>query len=127
MYYIEPKLNLNIYMFFSLAAVEVGSHLMWHVSGLAIHGQVIIVTWIVIAIILGISIVGTGNLKLVPNGLQNFVEVVYSYVANIAKDQLGESHYRSWVPYVGTLFFIYLCSKLVRRYNSMETYKVVLG
>ena len=42
-------------MFFSLAAVEVGTHLIWNIAGLPVHGQVLLVTWLVIAIILGIS------------------------------------------------------------------------
>jgi F-type H+-transporting ATPase subunit a len=46
-------------MFFSLAEVEVGTHLIWNFAGLSVHGQVLLVTWLVIAIILGISILGT--------------------------------------------------------------------
>ena len=91
-------------MFFSLAAVEVGTQLEWNLAGLAVHGQVLIVTWLVIAIILGIAIVGTLNLQQIPTGLQNFVEAVFEYVSGVAKDQLGEYEYRPWVPYVGTLF-----------------------
>ena len=100
-------------MFFSLAAVEVGTHLIWNIAGLPVHGQVLLVTWLVIAIILGISIVGTQNMQQAPAGLQNFVEAVFEYVAGIAKDQLGEEEYRPWVPYVGTLFlFIFVANWL---------------
>merc|ERR1712232_1252067 len=63
------------------------------------------------AIILGISILGTSNLQQIPKGLQNFVESVFEYVAGIAKDQIGEYHYRPWLPFVGTLFlFIFGCN-----------------
>ena len=32
-------------------------------------------------------------------------------VADIAKDQLGESFYREWIPFIGTLFlFIFGCN-----------------
>jgi F-type H+-transporting ATPase subunit a len=100
-------------MFFSLAEVEVGTHLIWNFAGLSVHGQVLLVTWLVIAIILGISIVGTQNMQQAPAGLQNFVEAVFEYVAGIAKDQLGEEEYRPWVPYVGTLFlFIFVANWL---------------
>ena len=64
-------------MFFSLAEVEVGTHLIWNFAGLAVHGQVLLVTWLVIAIILGISIAGTQNMQQAPTGLQNFVEAVF--------------------------------------------------
>ena len=46
-------------MFFSLAAVEVGTHLYWNFAGLTVHGQVLLVTWLVIAIILTIAVLGT--------------------------------------------------------------------
>jgi F-type H+-transporting ATPase subunit a len=100
-------------MFFSLAAVEVGEHLYWNIAGLTVHGQVLLVTWLVIAIILTIAVLGTLNLEQVPKGLQNFVEAVFEYVASIAKDQLGEYEYRPWVPYVGTIFlFIFVSNWL---------------
>jgi len=100
-------------MFFSLAAVEVGEHLYWNIAGLTVHGQVLLVTWLVIAIILTISVLGTSNLEQVPKGLQNFVEAVFEYVAGIAKDQIGEYEYRPWVPFVGTLFlFIFVANWL---------------
>ena len=44
-------------MFFSLAAVEVGTHLYWNIAGLTVHGQVLLVTWLVIAIILIIPVI----------------------------------------------------------------------
>merc|ERR1712216_370954 len=105
--------SYNRFMFFSLAAVEVGEHLYWNIAGLTVHGQVLLVTWLVIAIILTIAVLGTLNLEQVPKGLQNFVESVFEYVAGIAKDQLGECEYRPWVPYVGTLFlFIFVSNWL---------------
>ena len=77
-------------MFFSLAAVEVGTHLYWTFAGFTVHGQVLLVTWLVIATILAIAIAGTLKLEQIPKGLQNFVESVFEYVAGIAKDQIGE-------------------------------------
>ena len=55
-------------MFFSLAAVEVGTHLYWEIAGLTVHGQVLLVTWLVIAIILSITVLGTLKLEQVPKG-----------------------------------------------------------
>jgi len=100
-------------MFFSLAAVEVGTHLYWSIGNLTVHGQVLLVTWLVIAIILTITVLGTLKLEKFPSGLQNFVEMVYEYVSGIAKDQIGEYEYRSWVPFTGTLFlFIFVANWL---------------
>merc|ERR1711990_663405 len=105
------KSSYILFMFFSLAAVEVGTHLYWSFAGFTVHGQVLIVTWLVIATILAIAIAGTLKLEQIPKGLQNFVESVFEYVAGIAKDQIGEYEYRPWIPYVGTLFlFIFVAN-----------------
>merc|ERR1712151_1172697 len=104
---------INLFMFFSLAAVEVGTHLYWEFAGFTVHGQVLLITWLVIPIILTIAVLGTLNLEQVPKGLQNFVEAVFEYVSGIAKDQIGEHEYRPWVPFVGTLFlFIFVANWL---------------
>lgn len=106
-------MNQNLLCFFSLAKVEVGTHLVWKLGGVSLHGQVLLVTWCVIAIILGLVLVGTKNLKQEPSGLQNFVEAVFEYVSSISKEQIGETEYRPWVPYVGTLFlFIFVANWL---------------
>jgi F-type H+-transporting ATPase subunit a len=97
-------------MFFSLVAVEVGKHLYWNIAGLTLHGQVLLVTWLVILIILTIAFLGTLKLKLIPEGLQNFSEIVFEYVASIAKEQLGEYEYRPWISLIGTLFFFIFVS-----------------
>jgi len=100
-------------MFFSLVAVEVGEHLYWNIAGLTLHGQVLLVTWLVIIIILAIAFLGTLKLKLIPEGLQNFSEIVFEYVASIAREQLGEYEYRPWISLVGTLFlFIFVSNWL---------------
>jgi F-type H+-transporting ATPase subunit a len=100
-------------MFFSLATVEVGTHLYWSFAGFTVHGQVLLISWLVIAIILAIAILGTSNIEQIPKGLQNFAESVFEYVSGIAKDQIGEYEYRPWVPFVGTLFlFIFVANWL---------------
>eukprot|EP00493_Phyllostaurus_siculus_P025809 UN26154 len=109
-------------MFFSLAAVEVGTHLYWSFAGFTVHGQVLLVTWLVIATILAIAIAGTLKLEQIPKGLQNFVESVFEYVAGIAKDQIGEYEYRPWIPYVGTLFlFIFVANW----YGALVPWKLI--
>merc|ERR1711990_803606 len=116
------KSSYILFMFFSLAAVEVGTHLYWSFAGFTVHGQVLIVTWLVIATILAIAIIGSSNLEQIPKGLQNFVELVFEYVAGIAKDQIGEYEYRPWVPYVGTLFlFIFVANW----YGALVPWKLI--
>ena len=113
-------------MFFSLAAVEVGTHLYWEIGGFTVHGQVLLVTWLVLAIILGLAIVGTSKLEQIPKGIQNFLESVFEYVAGIAKGEIGEYHYRPWVPYVGTIFEpqLYLSDEFLLNWQFGELQKM---
>jgi F-type H+-transporting ATPase subunit a len=98
-----------------LSGVEIGTHFYWNIGSLSLHGQVFIVSWVVIAILLAFSFFATSELKnswLIPeNGWQNFMESTVEFTQEIAKNQLGESFYRPWVPFVSTLFlFIFGCN-----------------
>lgn len=95
--------------FSMIASIEVGKHWYWEINGLNLHGQVFIVSWIVILTLLGFSLVGTTNLKRTPIGVQNFLEYVLEFLQDIAKNQIGEREYRGWVPFIATLFlFIFV-------------------
>lgn len=87
-----------------LSDIEVGKHFYWEINSLSLHGQVFIVSWIVSVIILFISFFGTKNIEQIPRGLQNLAESIVEFVIDIAKNQLGESEYEFWLPFVGTLF-----------------------
>jgi F-type H+-transporting ATPase subunit a len=94
-----------------LAEAEVGTHFYWNIAGFLVHGQVLAVSWVVISILLIFSILGTQNTQRIPNGWQNFMEATVDYIVTIAKDQLGESFYKEWVPFIRTLFlFIFGCN-----------------
>ena len=94
-----------------LSSVEVGKHFYWEIFGISFHGQVLIVSWFVIFLLILFSLLGTQNLQQIPQGWQNSMESVVEFVEDIAKNQLGESEYRPWIPFVGTLFlFIFGCN-----------------
>jgi len=88
-----------------LANVEVGKHLYWNLAGFLVHGQVLVVVWFVFLILFVVSFLGTANVNQIPKGWQNFMESWVEIVTDITKSQLGESFYKNWVPFVGTLFF----------------------
>ncbi|WP_019499102.1 F0F1 ATP synthase subunit A [Pseudanabaena sp. PCC 6802] len=95
------------------ATLEVGQHFYWQIGNLSIHGQVMIMTWIVIAVLVIASAIATRNIQRVPAKLQNFMEYVLEFVQGIAKDQMGEKEYRNWVPFIGTFFlFIFVSNWL---------------
>ena len=87
-----------------LAEAEVGKHFYWDIAGFLVHGQVLVVIWFVFIILFAFSILGTQKTERIPSGWQNFMEATVDYVAGIAKDQLGESFYKEWIPFIGTLF-----------------------
>jgi F-type H+-transporting ATPase subunit a len=92
-------------MFTLLAEAEVGKHFYWNLAGFLVHGQVLIVIWFVFLLLLIFAFLGSSNAERIPHGFQNFMESAVEFVTDIAKDQLGESFYKEWIPFVGTLFF----------------------
>lgn len=92
-----------------LASLEVGQHFYWHIGNLKVHGQVFLVSWIVIGLLVVASLAATRNIQRVPQGIQNLMEYAFEFLREIAKNQLGEKEYRPWLPFIGTLFlFIFV-------------------
>ena len=91
-----------------LAEAEVGKHYYWSFAGVLVHGQVLLVIWFVLFILLVCSLLGTVNAQRVPHKFQNFMEAALTFATDIAKDQLGESFYKEWIPFIATLFFFIL-------------------
>jgi len=97
--------------FSSFSSVEVGEHWYWSIGSLKVHGQVFVVSWIVIFVLILFSIIGTRNIQKTPKNWQNFMEFVLEFLQDIAKNQIGDHEYRPWVPYIATLFlFIFGCN-----------------
>ena len=93
---------------YELSSVEVGEHFYWSFGDYQVHGQVLINSWIVIAIILAMAVLTTRDLKPIPEGGQNFIEYLLEFIRDIAKTQIGDE-YKRWVPYIGTMFlFIFV-------------------
>jgi len=94
---------------YQLADVEVGEHFYWTIGNFQVHGQVLINSWIVIGLILVFAFATTRNLQTIPKGGQNFIELVYEFIRDIAKTQIGPEEYRPWIPFIGTMFlFIFV-------------------
>lgn len=107
----------NINPVFEISEVSVGQHFYWQVGNYQLHGQVLITSWVVFAIIATVSFLGNSNLKMAdnssslgpPEGTQNLTEFFTEYIRELAKTQIGEEEYLSWVPYLGTIFlFIFV-------------------
>jgi len=93
---------------FQIAAVEIGQHFYWSIGEFQVHGQVLLNSWFVIAVILTIAISTTRTLETIPSSGQNFAELFLEFIRDISKTQIGKEG-KAWVPYLGTLFlFIFV-------------------
>ena len=108
--YMYPEI-FNSNMFTLLAEAEVGKHFYWNIAGFLVHGQVLLVSWLVLILLLLFSVIGTQNKERIPKGFQNFTELAFDFVVDISRDQLGESFYKEWIPFISTLFlFVFGCN-----------------
>ena len=88
-----------------LSEAEVGKHFYWDLGGFLVHGQVLVVLWTVFFLLFIFSLLGTSNIDRIPSSWQNFGELAVDFSVDISKDQLGESFYKEWIPFISTLFF----------------------
>ncbi len=96
-------------LLFDVSEVSVGKHWFWEIGGYEAHGQVLIMSWVVFAIIAVLAFSGNRDLKETPEGMQNFTELITEFIRDLAKTQIGEHDYKSWVPFIGTIFlFIFV-------------------
>jgi F-type H+-transporting ATPase subunit a len=98
---------------FLLSKIEVGSHLYINFpNNLHLHGETIIVSIMVVTSLILFLFLGTKDLKKIPTGLQNIVEILYELVKSIALTQMGPSYYSQFLPFVATIFLFVLGSNL---------------
>nr|YP_009911139.1 ATP synthase CF0 subunit IV [Dryopteris crassirhizoma]QLD21347.1 ATP synthase CF0 subunit IV [Dryopteris crassirhizoma] len=94
---------------YQVSSVEVGQHSYWQIGDFQVHAQVLVTSWVVIALLLALPIVGTRNLQTIPTGSQNFIEYVPEFIRDLTRTQMGEEEYRPRVPFIGTMFpFIFV-------------------
>ena len=94
---------------FDVSEVSVGQHFYWQIGDYPVHGQVLLTSWVVFVIIATISFLGNRELKTIPEGLQNLTEYITEFIRDLAKTQIGEKEYFTWVPFLGTIFlFIFV-------------------
>ena len=92
-------------MFTLLSEAEVGKHFYWEFEGFLVHGQVLVVLWVVFLLLFMFSFIGTRTKDRIPSSWQNFTELAVEFSVDISKSQLGESFYKEWIPFISTLFF----------------------
>nr|YP_009427464.1 ATP synthase CF0 subunit IV [Stegnogramma sagittifolia]ASU96171.1 ATP synthase CF0 subunit IV [Stegnogramma sagittifolia] len=102
--HIEQLRIYEIDYLYQVSSVEVGQHSYWQIGDFQVHAQVLVTSWVVIALLLALPIVATRNLQVIPTGSQNFIEYVLEFIRDLTRTQMGEEEYRPWVPFIGTMF-----------------------
>lgn len=88
------------------------SHTTGKFFGMKFHLDTLIMTWIVMAVLVGVSWITTRSLKKEPTGLQNILETVVDFLRNLLRENVGPAG-RGAFPFVATLFLFILFSNLV--------------
>jgi F-type H+-transporting ATPase subunit a len=79
--------------------------------------------WISTIILVVLFSRGTAAMKLVPTGIQNFVEMLVEFILSLCENVAGRDRGRRFFPFVGTIFFFLLLSNwmgLLPGYGTIE-------
>lgn len=82
---------------------EIGTHKLAHFAGLTFHLDTLMMTWLTMAIIILFAVLATRNLKIKPQGWQNFLEMVVDALLEQIDANMGPRG-RKLAPLVITLF-----------------------
>ena len=83
--------------------------LLFHISGIPAH---VTYAWVAMIILLSVAVIVRTSLKIVPAGVQNFVEVVVEFFLNLAESSIGHMG-RFFFPLIATLgMYILVCNFL---------------
>ena len=83
-----------------------------------------ITAWISILVLFGIFFAATRKMRLVPRGLQNFVEFIYETAANFIEDAAGKKYGRWFFPVCTTIFLFVLANAWINLLPGFETIKM---
>jgi F-type H+-transporting ATPase subunit a len=83
-----------------------------------------ITAWISIAVLFCLFFIGTRNMKLVPTGLQNFLELIVEAAANFIEDPAGEKHGRWFFSVCTTIFLFVVANAWVSLIPGFETVSI---
>ena len=99
---------------------EIGVREVVQFAGLPFNWETLEMTWITMAIVLVIAFLATRNLKLVPSGWQNVVEMVVTALGEQSETMLGKRG-RFLSPFIVTLFLFLLVSNWVGLVPTMAS------
>ena len=98
------------HVFFRIGPFEISKH--------------IFSAWVIMAVLVIVSFLATRNMKLVPSGLQNFIEVIVEALMDLI-DQTAGPKGRQFAPVVMTAFLFILAANWLGTMPIFEQHHVV--
>ncbi len=89
-----------------------GEHWHYHLFGLTVNMDTVLIAWLAMLIILIISSIISLGLKREPSKFQAFAEMIYGALESIPVSQIGKEG-KSFTPIIGSLFLFILTSNLI--------------
>jgi F-type H+-transporting ATPase subunit a len=85
----------------------------WFAQQIHLHvGKHVTHTWLVMALLILIGILVKRNIKTVPTGLQNLLEIVIDGIENMIEETMGHKG-KAYFPLIATIAFFILVSNLI--------------
>lgn len=81
--------------------------------GLTFNWETLCMTWLAMFIVIVISCLAVRNLKLVPSGWQNFIEMVVIWLHEQLEAMMGKKRGKLFAPFIVSLFLFLLTSNLL--------------
>lgn len=83
-----------------------------------------IAAWVTLLVLFGLFFAATRKMKLIPTGLQNFVELLYETAADLIEDVAGKENGRRFFPLVVTIFLFVLVNAWIGLIPGFESIKL---
>ena len=84
--------------------------------------DVVIATWVVMAIIIGLAVLLTARMKVIPGKRQVLAEMLVDTVNGLVRDHAGH-HYRMIAPYIGTVLIFLVTANTISLFNIIPDWK----
>ena len=92
---------------------EIGVRETIQFMGLTFNWETLKMTWLVMLIVILISCLATRNLKAVPTGWQNFIEIIVTWLHGQMDSMMGKKGRMLLAPFIVSLFMFLLTSNLI--------------
>ena len=90
--------------------IKVGEHWIETIGPLQVNMDTLVTAWFAMGIIILFAFVVTRKLEIIPDGFQNFSEMLMGFLEGIAKSEMGKEGLKH-VPFIASLFlFIFIAN-----------------